>query len=121
MPFPEIRSIQTIDELRNVQNAATADGDNMRFPTHGVYKEGQIIGGLCLNGIPLALAWMSKEHAKARDSLFVQHAVDAMMDQQSAKSYLMACNSHSPFYLHMEKFGYKPVWPTNMFVKQLRK
>lgn len=119
MSYPQIRKIKTQDEFRNVQNAATADGDNMRLPTHSVYRSGKIIGGLCLGGMPLALAWMHKHEATPRDSLFVQHSVDAIMDHGGAQSYIMACNSNSPFYPHMAKFGYEPVWPTNIFLKNL--
>jgi hypothetical protein len=31
---------------------------------------------------------------------------------------MMACDSESPFYNHMARFGYTHPWPTNIFYKR---
>lgn len=40
------------------------------------------------------------------------------MNDRGTPAYFIACNDKSNYINHMEKFGYKPVWPTNMFIKE---
>jgi len=53
--LPELRKIVTPEQHLAVVEAAVADNDNMTFPTHAVMKDGEIAGGWCLGGVPLAL------------------------------------------------------------------
>ena len=72
-----------------------------------------------MGAVPLAMCWHHTQRMTARDSLIIKHSADTLMHQATPSGYyFMACNSHSPFYPHMAKFGYKPVWPTNIFVSK---
>lgn len=118
MSFPILKKITTPEEQRAAIAAAQADNDNMIFPTHVVLKDGKIVGSWCIGGIPFVMLWHSTEHMKARDSMIMNNTVGALMNDRGVAQYCLACNSGSPFIGYMDKFGYSPVWPTNLFYKR---
>mgnify|MGYP003149836181 CR=1 FL=1 len=118
--LPEIRKITTKEEYQATINAARMDNDALHFPTHMLYKDGKIVGGWSLEGIPIALVWHDTKAITSRDSLMLSNTIDTIMNDRGHKSFLQACNSNSPYNKYMEKhFGYKTVWPTNLFVKNV--
>lgn len=118
--FPTLQKVRTPEQADALIAAAKADGDAMIYPTHGVYRDGEIVGAWSIAAIPLVLCWHKSDAIKARDSLVMRNTVDAVLDSQNVTAYATACNSGSPYLPHMEKFGYQPVWPTNLFVKNVR-
>jgi len=116
--LPELRKILTPEHRIAVAEAATADNDNMNFPTHAVTRDGEIIGGFCLAGVPMVMGWMHTGKATGKDSYHIQNVVDSVMNDRGAATYMLACNSHSPFYDHMGSMGFDPIWPTNIFHKR---
>lgn len=116
--IPQFKKIDTPEERQAVVDAAVANNDNMVFPSHVAYKNGEIIGGYSLNVVPAVMCWTHSEKATARDSLQIKRCIDSVMSDRGNKIYMTACNSDSPYYQHMEKFGYHPIWPTNIFWTQ---
>lgn len=115
--YPIVSKIETKEDYEAAIQAAIDDNDMMVFPTHTVRKNGEIVGSISMARIPLVLFWNHKEKVKARDSLIINNTVESILNNNGTNNYFVACNSNSPYYGHVEKFGYKPVWPTNIFVK----
>ena len=119
MSLPTVRRIVSEEERQAVVAAAMADSDNMHFPTHVVLKNNEIAGGWCLAGVPLVMMWNDSKRINARESLVLNNMVGAMMNDRGARTYFIACNDSSPYIGYMEKFGYRPVWPTNIFYRKV--
>ena len=115
MSLPTVRKITSKEERQAVINAAQADNDAMHFPTHVVMKGDEIVGGWCVAGIPLVLMWNKSTAISAKDSLILNNTAKAIMNDRDQAMYFMACNDNSPYIGHMKRFGFSPVWPTNIF------
>lgn len=118
MALPEFKKIITPEQRIAVIEAAVADNDNMTFPTHAVMQGDDIVGGWCMGGVPLAMCWHHTEKMHAKESFHINGIASSIMNDRGHAMYMMACNSESPFYNHMARFGYNPVWPTNIFYKR---
>jgi len=118
LPFPIVRKIKDEEERLAVIEAAKGDNDNMQFPTHVVMKGDEIVGGWCMGAIPLVLMWNKSTSINAKESMILNNVASAMMNDRGTGMYFMACNENSPYIGHMEKFGFLPVWPTNIFYKR---
>jgi hypothetical protein len=116
--YPTVRKILTIEDQQKTIEAAIGDNDNMTCPTHVVEKNGEIVGAWSLAGIPLVMVWHKSDAVSARESLILKNTYDSIMNDRGTPAYFIACNDKSNYINHMEKFGYKPVWPTNMFIKE---
>ena len=118
--LPDIRKITTDKEYQSVINAAKMDNDALNYPTHMLYKDGKIVGGWGLGGIPIVLVWHDSKLITSRDSLMLSNTIDTVMNDRGHTSFLQACNSKSPYNRYMEKhFGYTHVWPTHLFAKNV--
>ena len=91
----------------------------MRFPTHAIYKGDKIVGTWNLGGIPLVMLWHDSKAFTARDNIMLNPTMDGIMNDRGHKHYFMACNSHSPYYKVVERFGFSPPWATNLFYKDI--
>jgi len=115
--IPTVKKIKTQELRDKVAGLAESDNDNMQFPTHAVYKNDEIVGGWSVAGFPLLLCWHHSNKVSARDSMIINSTMDAVMDSAGHPIWWMACNSESPYYNHVEKLGFKHVWPTNIIIK----
>jgi len=116
MPLPKARKIRTPEEQQLVINAAIADNDNMTYPTHIIEKGNEVVGGWSLGSIPLVMVWHKSDGINAKESLILNNTFRTIMDDRSPNGYFIACNNNSPYINHMQKFGYSPIWKTNLFV-----
>tara|TARA_B100001057_G_C22687233_1_gene886239 strand:+ start:131 stop:496 length:366 start_codon:yes stop_codon:yes gene_type:complete len=118
--IPEIRKITT----PQVKNAVLAEASKDNHPnfhaTHVIMKNDEIAGAYNVCETPMVLVWHHSEKLKARDSLLLNSTGEAIMSQLGINSYYIACDKESPFHSHMTKFGFKPVWSTDMFIKNLK-
>ena len=117
--IPTLRKIHDADLKEVVAQAAKDDNDNMQMPSHVVLKDGEIVGGWQIAQMPLVLAWHHTQKVNAKDSMIINSTVESMMSTMGINQWFMACNSHSPFMSHMEKFGFNPIWPTKIFHKEI--
>lgn len=118
MPLPIARKIVTEEERLLTIQAAKDDNDSMHFPTHMITKGDQIVGGWCLGGIPLVMVWHDRTAVNVKESMILNNTIYTVMNDRSPNGFFIACNDDSPYINHMAKFGYNPIWPTNMFFKQ---
>jgi len=115
MSFPIVRQIRCQEEAHAVLAAARANNDSLIHPTHCVTRNGEIIGAASIGAVPLLLVWNHTEKVRAADSLHLKRVYDAIMETKGAPRHFVACNQHSPYNAHMKRFGYQPIWTTEIF------
>tara|TARA_Y100000114_G_C11747572_1_gene322476 strand:+ start:1626 stop:1982 length:357 start_codon:yes stop_codon:yes gene_type:complete len=118
MPLPQVRKIRDEEERQLVIKAAIDDNDNMVYPTHLVEKNGDIVGGWSLGVLPLVLAWSKSDGINAKESLILRNNLSSIMNDRSPNPFVIACNDSSPYISYMKKFGYDPIWKTNLFISK---
>lgn len=118
MSLPKARRIKDEAERQLVIQAALADNDSMTVPTHVIEKNGKIVGGWSLAKVPLVLVWHKSDEINAKESLVLNNTFRSIMNDRSTGPFIIACNGHSPYIKHMERFGFNPVWETNLFVSE---
>lgn len=114
----KIRKIRNKKEFNMAVKAAKDDKDNMTCPTHILWRNGEIIGTWSLAAVPLVLLWSHSQKMKKEDSIIYSEMIDTLMEEKGHTNHLLCCNSGSPYFKHMEKFGYESVWNTNVFLKK---
>lgn len=119
--IPKVVRINDSKTRQLVSNLARQNNDAMQMPTHAVVKGNDIVGGWNLLEVPMVLLWHHSEKVNARDSLLLNNIQESMLSDKGVNQAYIACNDNSPYLKHMEKFGFEPVWPTNIFFKNLPK
>lgn len=117
MSLPILRKINSPEERLAVIQAAKNDNDMMHFPTHVLIKDNQIAGSWCIAAVPFLAAWHNTQLMQAKDTLVAINTVSSIMNDRNSGGYFTSCNSNSPMFEHMERFGYQPIWPTNLFYR----
>jgi len=117
--YPQLVRITDAALAERVKAAAKEDGHRVIAPTHAVVKGGELVGAWSMAAVPLAMVWHHAEAMGVRDSLMVKLAADAAMGQLAPPgTYWLACDRESPLHGQLERSGYAPVWPTDIFVHQ---
>ena len=119
--LPKVIKINDPESRKAVAKLAIEDNDNMQMSTHAIVKGDEIVGGWNLCEAPVFMMWHHSQKVGAKDTLLLQQIQESMLSEKGINQYFVACNSHSPYYNHVERLGYKPVWPTNIFYKELPK
>ena len=119
--LPRVIKLNSPESKSLVADLARQDNDNMNMPTHAVVKGDQIVGGWNLCEVPMVLLWHHSEKVTARDSIHLNQIQESMLSDKGVNNAYIACNSASPYYSHMDHFGFQPVWSTNIFYKELLK
>ena len=121
MSVPVAVKLKTQGKRDLIAKLAKEDNDNMNIPTHAILKGDEIVGGWNLCEVPMVLLWHDSKKVTAKDSLLLNALQESMLSQIGVQQSYIACNSHSPYYKHMHRFGFEPVWETNLFFKDLKK
>jgi hypothetical protein len=119
MTYPIIRKVASQEEIDAAIRAAVEDNDMMRLPSHVVLKNGEIAGAYNLASIPFVACWHSTQLMNARDTMISLNTMSSIMNDRFPNGYFVTCNSKSPVFGYMEKLGYEPMWPTNLFYRKL--
>lgn len=115
----DIRKIKTEEELIATLKAGEMDNDGIKFPSHMIMKDDRIVGSWSLNKVPLAMLWHDSNSVGVRDSMLLNKTMDAVMNDRGHDNYLMACDSTSPYSSYMDRAGYKLIWNTNIYYKEI--
>jgi hypothetical protein len=106
-----------LDALRAL---AAEDGHMVINPTHVmVGPEGNIIGYLSLNGLPVVHAWFDTKHKHVRDSLTMIEHGQTILRQQGVRGFAVACAAESPFTPHLPRLGFHQLGATVLWHKYL--
>jgi len=119
--LPRVIKINNQETTKLVSDLALADNDNMTMPTHAVLKGDEIVGGWNLCEVPMVLLWHDSKKVGAKDSIILNQIQESMLSQKGHSQAFIACNTHSPYHKHMNHFGFKPIWSTDIFFKDLPK
>ena len=49
---------------------------------------------------------------------YIDNTFRSIMNDRAEGPFIIACNGHSPYIRHMKRFGFNPVWETNLFVSE---
>ena len=115
--YPEVKKILTVEEQKEVINAATKDDHSIHLPTHKIVKNGEVVGAWSLGSIPLVMTWNDTKKINSRESLLIQNAINSIMNDRGQEQYFIACDENSNYRKYMERCGYKLFWKTDIFVK----
>lgn len=117
---PELRKISTQAEMEEVIEAAKVDDHDMRFATHAVRMNGEVVGAICLAPLPFVWGWSKKGVVEMRESLNIRQMVASLMNDRGVNAFLVACDNDSPYLDYMEGFGYESLdWNTNLFIDKV--
>ena len=115
-PFPRLRKIIDEDDRKKVMAAVRADNDNLSHASHVWERRGEIVGAASLWSVPVLLGWHHKEKILARDSFHMLRVYESVFDAKGHTGFYILCNRASPYSAHMEQFGYRSIWETEVFV-----
>lgn len=112
-----VHPINSPNELQAVHEAAKMDDHDAFGATHYVMKEGDIVGffnvGFMVNW------WMHTQKCNRTDSENVRCAMEGMMRQAGLKAYRIACAKNSPYFSRMKELGYKKLFETVVFHRNI--
>lgn len=114
-----LRPLRDNEQLRQLFEAAKADNHQCIAPTHVMMRGNQIIGYLSLGGVPTVQAWFDSKSGHVLDSLKMIEMGEAILASQGAPGFLVAVSDQSPFYPHMQRLGFEPVFATTLWRKKL--
>lgn len=113
-----IRPVTEAD-LPLLDAAAAADGHGVFLPSHIVTKNKEIVGFLSIGQAPSVFTWLHTKKMNTRDTLGVLSFYESFIACSGARIVTVPCMTDSPLHPYMEKFGYRAVCPTTLFVKSL--
>lgn len=106
-----------LDALRAL---AAEDQHVVLNPTHVmVGPEGNIIGYVSLNGLPVVHAWFDSKHKHVRDSVKMIEHSQTILRQQGVRGFAVACAAESPFTAHLPRLGFHKLGTTVLWHKNL--
>jgi hypothetical protein len=47
--------------------------------------------------------------------MHLKRVYDSIMETKGFPRYFIACNENSPYNSHMKRFGFRPIWKTEIF------
>ena len=114
---PQFRPLRTQEDFAAVIEAARADGASILPPSHGIWSNGDIIGTIGLNPLPLHRIWIRKG-VRPRVSAEIIGMVDGVLTASGAREAFTMSNMDSPFAPLSERFGYKRLGSAFVYRKE---
>jgi hypothetical protein len=110
-----IRLFQPKDREQLEKNAK-ADGHSVYFPTHVLEKDGEIVGYLSLNAVPLVLSWQDTKKMGPIDSVEEIGYIKGSL--QNFPFICIPCDPDSPYMKFLPKAGFVEYSkPVKLFIK----
>lgn len=104
---------------RAVLQAARADNHAPLKPTHVIERDGEIVGSLAINSLPLFRIWFHTEKIKAADSKQLLFAIESHYRMAGVPLVATLVPLKSPFYPVGARFGYTECPDLRLFLKGL--
>jgi len=121
MSYPSIIPIRTKEDLSKVIAAAKDDNHTPLFPTHGVVKEGSIIGAFSAFAVPFAWYWASTEKCTPRDSAFLLSYCMGMARDRSAPGIIVSFREKSNYEKAIQEHFDFTSMDHKLYIKDLTK
>jgi len=113
-----VRPLKTQAEFDALDQAAKADNHIALYPTHAVWKSGEIIGYGSINATPMVNVWLHSQKLGPRDSVQLLGVAEALAANAGLSQIIMPCAQNSPFFPMMEKLGFSRLGFTSLNVKR---
>jgi hypothetical protein len=117
-PVHTIRRIQHRDQTEAVVKLAQAEKHLVLEPSHLLQKHLEIVGYCSMGSIPLLHVFFSQK-CDARDSVKFIAEAETHMRALGQNHYFITCTDESPFAAVMPKLGFKPLFPTRLYSKEI--
>ncbi len=118
--FAKLKRITNQAELDCVKTLAQQESHGIVAPSHAVWKDGKIVGHMCIGNIPVIIGHLSQSsELMPRDSFNIIHISEQLLENSGAQNILMPIGADSPFYNLMMPMGYKNLAVVNLFAKDL--
>ena len=91
---------------QQVEAAAKANGNSLGAPTHYLERNGEIVGALRLQVLPVAAIWLHTEKIRAHDSLEFVRVLCGSLSMAGHHAVAVVINRDSPFLKVKERFGF---------------
>lgn len=114
-----IQPIVTQEQLQAAMQAAKEDNHVPTYPTHTVLCDGEIVGVMCINSIPVSTFWASSTKLNARKTFELINFCKTMGNLASGKPIVTWCPKDSPIYPYMTKLGFKEHITTTHFIQEV--
>lgn len=102
-----------------LQAAAKADAHTPLHPTHVIERDGEIVGYLGVNSLPLFRLWFHSQKLKAADSLRLLFMIENHYRMAGVPLVATVIHTASPFYPNAARGGYLECAGDRLFLKSL--
>lgn len=116
----KMRPLSSNEELKALIELAKKDDHVVLGATHILTKNDEIVGYMSIGGITHVHNWFDTENVTASDSIIAISQAEAIMASQGVKNYIVACDEQSPFFSKMDRLGFKALFNTNLFTKEVQ-
>ena len=108
----------TNESWKELDALAKENNHQLWAPTHVVRKEGVIVGGLSIGGVPLVNVFYGPK-IRAQDTFIVQDETEKVIKENMWKDYLVSLSPDSPMYKHASKWGLIELGNTFLHYKKI--
>lgn len=112
----QLKPIKSKEQYDQVLAQALQDGHTPLNPNIMVVNDnGEVVG--CVSNLPTALIWMDSKKNKIRDT---KQLHDLLVSQAACTGHgvlCIPCNPTSPYFSHLESFGFRTFGMYTFFVK----
>lgn len=115
----ETEAVRMRELANELIRLAGRDDHSVVAPTHLVMRDGQIVGYLSLGGMTHAHCWFDTKVQSPRHTIDMMRHGETILREKGILGYVVSCPEHSPFTPHMERLGFKKLFPTVLWRKVL--
>ncbi len=115
----EVKPLESLEQLEQLNLAAAEDDHILIAPTHMIEKEGEPIGYVSINGMPMVHWWLHTQKGSAMDTLRIMVQLESEAAKMGINKYQLACADTSPYYPKMRKLGFTSLGDTTLFRKAI--
>ena len=108
----------TNESWKELDSLAKASDHQLWAPTHVVRKEGEVVGGISIGGVPLVNVFYGSK-IRANDTFVVQSQVEEVIKANGWNDYLVSLSPDSPMYKHASKWGLIELGSTFLHYKKI--
>jgi hypothetical protein len=120
MSIPVVRPVSDKLQLAEIRRNAAEDDHYVIAPTHAIYKDDRICGYWSIDGMPTVHLWHDSQRINARDSLYLSESLNQNIINRGHSRFQILCSSESPYFPHVEKLGFVPVFQSNLLFKEIK-
>jgi len=117
--YPVVRPLRDDEDLRRLQMIAAEDNHRVIAPTYVIELDGEIVGYLGINSMPMYQGWFHTKKMGPGNSAQVFTIVEHKFRMDGHKFVGLLLPETSPFAGGMARFGYEKVATVGLEVKRL--